>query len=66
MRLRGKKSTYLHIVAEVVSHDTTEDVKADVGAGMTHVRVIVDSGSASVPCYFVSVYGHEFVLHAKN
>ena len=64
--------SYLNIVSEVVGHNSLKYVKRDVSASMTHVRVIIDSRAASVPCDFIWVHwceqvflSCESVQHAK-
>ena len=58
--------TYLYVIAEVVRHNTTQDIEADIGSRMSHVRIVVDSGSTLVPCHFIRIDRHKFILHAKK
>ena len=46
---------YLDIVTEVVCHDPTQYVERDVSSCVSHMRVIIDGRSASVPGHFMWV-----------
>jgi len=38
-----------HIVFEIVSHNSSDDIEGDVGFGVSHMRVIVNCGPAHIP-----------------
>jgi len=48
------------VVAEPVSHDAPEGVRADVSACMTDVGLVLHGGTAHVPSYHGGVYRVEF------
>ena len=56
------KGTYLDVIAEEVRHNSSNDIEAHVSSGMSHVRVVVDSRTTSVPEDFMRVLGNEFFL----
>ena len=54
--------TYLDIVAEVVGHYTAHNIEADIGSGVAQMGRVVHGGTAHIPCDFIWVDGHEFIL----
>ena len=53
---------YFDVVAEVLGHDSLDDVPLDVVPGMAHVRLVVDCGATDVPRDLLGVLWDEFVL----
>jgi hypothetical protein len=56
----------LHIVAEVIGQNAADNVEADVGSCMAHMRLIVDCGSTLVPSDLVGVNRLKNVLIRKG
>ena len=38
-----------HFVSEIIRHDSSKDIKGEVGPGVAHVRSIIDRGATVVP-----------------
>lgn len=53
---------YLNIVAEMLGEHFPDHIIADIISGMPHMRIGVDSRSASVPCYIVAIQWLELLL----
>ena len=58
----GDVHDHLDVVAEVIGEQAANNVEADVGARVTHVRFIVHGGTTLVPGDLTGLNGFEFVL----
>ena len=54
--------SYFDVIAEVLGHDSLDDVPAEIVPGMANVRLIVGCGAADVPCDLLRVFWDEFLL----
>lgn len=53
---------YPNIVAKVVGEYSTDHIIAYIVAGMTHMTVGVDGGTACVPVYCLTIERHKLFL----
>ncbi len=53
----------LDIVAEVVGHNPAQNVEADVGSGVSHMRLIIYGRSALVPSHLLRIRWHKLILN---
>jgi hypothetical protein len=50
-----------HIIFKIVSHESSDDIKANVGFGVSHMRVIVNCWPTHVPIHYLRfIMGFEF------
>lgn len=55
-----------HIVSEVILHNASYDVKADIVTSVSHVRFIVDSWATLVPRHLILVNWLKYILHTQQ
>ena len=50
------------VVPEIISHDSANNIEAHVSSCMSHVRLIINSRSTSVPSYLEGIIRYKKIL----